>query len=101
MEAIEIADVLLENRFSDQEPMRTTIDIDDTLMRKARQVSGLITKKAVVEAALRLLIQTYSKGHRPWMWASSNRQKFRKKTDAPCSSNRRRIVPLPGLRISE
>jgi Arc/MetJ family transcription regulator len=40
--------------------MRTTIDIDDTLMRKAMRLSGLATKKAVVEAALRLLIQTHS-----------------------------------------
>jgi Arc/MetJ family transcription regulator len=41
--------------------MRTTIDIDDTLMRKAMRLSGLTTKKAVVEAALRLFIQTHSK----------------------------------------
>lgn len=40
--------------------MRTTIDIDDALMRKALRLSGLTTKKEVVEAALRLLIQTYS-----------------------------------------
>jgi Arc/MetJ family transcription regulator len=42
--------------------MRTTIDIDDTLMRQAKRLSGLPTKKAVVEAALRLLIQTHSQG---------------------------------------
>jgi Arc/MetJ family transcription regulator len=40
--------------------MRTTIDLDDALMRKAMRLSGLTTKKAVVEAALRLLIQTHS-----------------------------------------
>jgi Arc/MetJ family transcription regulator len=40
--------------------MRTTIDIDDALMRKAMRLSGLTTKKAVVESALRLLIQTRS-----------------------------------------
>ena len=40
--------------------MRTTIDIDDALMRKAMRLSGLTTRKAVVEAALRLLIQTHS-----------------------------------------
>ena len=40
--------------------MRTTIDIDDALILKAMRLSGLTTKKAVVEAALRLLIQTYS-----------------------------------------
>ena len=39
---------------------RTTIDIDDNLMHKAMRLSGLTTKKAVVEAALRLLIQTHS-----------------------------------------
>jgi len=41
--------------------MRTTIDIDDALMRKAMRLSGLTTKKAVVEAALRLLVQTCSR----------------------------------------
>jgi Arc/MetJ family transcription regulator len=46
--------------------MRTTIDIDDALMRKAMRVSGLTTKKAVIEVALRLLIQTHSQiGIRP------------------------------------
>ena len=40
--------------------MRTTIDIVDTLMRKATRLSGLTTKKALVKAALRLLIQTRS-----------------------------------------
>jgi len=40
--------------------MRTTIDIDDNLMRKAMRLSGLTTKKAAVEAALRLLIQTHA-----------------------------------------
>jgi Arc/MetJ family transcription regulator len=49
-----------KNRAPDQKPMRTTIDIDDALMRKAMCLSGLTTKKAVVEAALRLLIETHS-----------------------------------------
>jgi Arc/MetJ family transcription regulator len=60
MRAREIADVLLGSRASDQRPMRTTIEIDDALMRKAKRLSGLTTKKAVVEAALRLLIQGHS-----------------------------------------
>ena len=47
-------------RISDHKPMRTTIDIDDALMRNAMRLSGLTTKKAVVEAALHLLIQTHS-----------------------------------------
>jgi Arc/MetJ family transcription regulator len=39
--------------------MRTNIDIDDRLMRQAMRSSGARTKKATVEAALRLLIQTF------------------------------------------
>ena len=38
--------------------MRTNIDIDDDLMREAMRTSGAATKRAVVEEALRLLIQT-------------------------------------------
>ncbi len=38
--------------------MRTNIDIDDQLMRQAMRSSGARTKRATVEAALRLLIQT-------------------------------------------
>lgn len=37
--------------------MRTNIDIDDALMAKALERSGLKTKKAAVEEGLRLLIQ--------------------------------------------
>ncbi len=37
--------------------MRTNIVIDDRLMQKAMQVTGLPTKRAVVEEGLRLLIQ--------------------------------------------
>jgi Arc/MetJ family transcription regulator len=38
--------------------MRTNIEIDDRLMREALRSSGARTKRAVVEEALRLLIQT-------------------------------------------
>jgi Arc/MetJ family transcription regulator len=38
--------------------MRTNIEIDDRLMRQAMRTSGARTKRAVVEEALRLLIQT-------------------------------------------
>jgi Arc/MetJ family transcription regulator len=38
--------------------MRTNIEIDDRLMRDAMRASGGKTKKAVVDAALRLLVQT-------------------------------------------
>jgi Arc/MetJ family transcription regulator len=40
--------------------MRTNIDIDDALMDEAITVSGEPTKRAVVERALRLLIQTHA-----------------------------------------
>ena len=40
--------------------MRTNIDIDDGLMREAMRTSGAPTKKAAVEAGLRLLVQTFS-----------------------------------------
>jgi Arc/MetJ family transcription regulator len=38
--------------------MRTSILIDDKLIQEALKVSGLKTKRAVVDAGLRLLIQT-------------------------------------------
>ncbi len=37
--------------------MRTNIVIDDELMERAMKVTGLSTKKALVEAGLQLLIQ--------------------------------------------
>ena len=40
--------------------MRTNIDIDDRLMRLAMRQSGARTKKATVEAALRLLVETHA-----------------------------------------
>lgn len=36
--------------------MRTNIDIDDTLLEEAMSSTGLVTKKATVEEALRLLV---------------------------------------------
>lgn len=38
--------------------MRTNIDIDDQLMRQAMKSSRSRTKRAAVEAGLRLLVQT-------------------------------------------
>jgi Arc/MetJ family transcription regulator len=38
--------------------VRTNIDIDDDLMREAMRASGERTKRAVVDRALRLLVQT-------------------------------------------
>ena len=42
--------------------MRTNIDIDDRLMREAMQRSGARTKRAAVEAGLRLLAETHAQG---------------------------------------
>ncbi len=39
--------------------MRTTIDIDDTLMRHALRATGFPTKKAVLEEGLRLLVKLH------------------------------------------
>ena len=38
--------------------MRTNIEIDDALMRDALAISGLPTKRAVVEEALRALLRS-------------------------------------------
>ena len=42
--------------------MRTNIEIDDRLMRQAMRRGGARTKRATVEKALRLLIQTEGQG---------------------------------------
>jgi Arc/MetJ family transcription regulator len=42
--------------------MRTNIDIDDRLMRAAMRCTGARTKKAAVEAGLRLLADTHAQG---------------------------------------
>jgi Arc/MetJ family transcription regulator len=39
--------------------MRTNIEIDDDLLAEAMAVSGLATKKATVEEALRILVRRY------------------------------------------
>jgi len=50
--------------FTHQEyiPVRTNIDIDDHLMRQAMRRSGARSKKAAVEAGLRLLAETHAQG---------------------------------------
>ena len=40
-----------------EERMRTNIDIDDELLAEAMQLTGCKTKKALVEEALRRLVQ--------------------------------------------
>lgn len=42
--------------------MRTNIEIDDDLMRQAMRRSGAATKRAAVEAGLRLLAETHAQG---------------------------------------
>ena len=42
--------------------MRTNIEIDDRLMREAMRSSGARTKRAAVEAGLRLLAETHAQG---------------------------------------
>jgi Arc/MetJ family transcription regulator len=42
--------------------MRTSIEIDDRLMREAMRCSGARTKKVAVEAALQLLVKTHAQG---------------------------------------
>jgi Arc/MetJ family transcription regulator len=40
--------------------MRTNIEIDDQLIQQAMRSTGARTKKTVVEAGLRLLLQTHA-----------------------------------------
>lgn len=42
--------------------MRTNIEIDERLIERAMRSSGARTKRAVVEAALQLLVETHSQG---------------------------------------
>jgi Arc/MetJ family transcription regulator len=42
--------------------MRTNIDIDDKLMKQAMKATGATTKKAAVEAAMRLAVQLHMQG---------------------------------------
>jgi len=47
---------------SELNDLRTNIEIDDRLMTQAMRRSGARTKKAAVEAGLRLLAQTHAQG---------------------------------------
>ena len=42
--------------------MRTNIEIDDGLLEKAQRLSGLRTKRAVVEAGLQILVRLKEQG---------------------------------------
>ena len=37
--------------------MRTNIDIDEELMKEAQELSGLKTKRAVIDAALKMFVR--------------------------------------------
>jgi Arc/MetJ family transcription regulator len=37
--------------------MRTNVEIDDKLMKEAQRLSGLKTKRAVIDAALRMFVR--------------------------------------------
>ncbi|ANH03575.1 type II toxin-antitoxin system VapB family antitoxin [Shinella sp. HZN7] len=41
--------------------MRTNIDLDDDLIAKAKEFTGLSTKKAIVDLALRELVQNWER----------------------------------------
>lgn len=49
--------------------MLTNIDIDEKLMNEARRLSGLRTKKAIVEAALQALIKLHGQADVRQLWA--------------------------------
>jgi hypothetical protein len=42
--------------------VRTTIEIDERLIHRVMRITGLCTKRATVEAGLRLLAETHSQG---------------------------------------
>jgi Arc/MetJ family transcription regulator len=48
--------------------MRTNIEIDDKLLDQAMRSSGATTKKAVVEAALKLLVRTHAQAGMRKFW---------------------------------
>lgn len=76
--------------------MRTNIDIDDRLMRQAIGSSGARTKRAVVEEALRLLIETKGQGaiHR----ARQTEADDRRMRDARVATARALACPRRGAR---
>ena len=43
--------------------MRTNIDLDDTLLMEAMKATGLPTKRATVEEALRTLVRQHRQRH--------------------------------------
>ncbi|MBW2263909.1 MAG: type II toxin-antitoxin system VapB family antitoxin [Deltaproteobacteria bacterium] len=61
--------------------MRTTLDIDAGLLEEAMQVTGITTKRVVIEEGLRLLVQKAARsrlasltGTVPDAWAPTRRR---------------------------
>jgi Arc/MetJ family transcription regulator len=48
--------------------MRTNIEIDDKLIERAMRSSGATTKKATVDAALKLLVKVQAQGDMRKFW---------------------------------
>jgi Arc/MetJ family transcription regulator len=69
--------------------MRTNIDIDDRLMKQAMKSSRSRTKRAAVEAGLRLLVQTR---------AQANIRKLRGKVRWEGDLDKSRLGRLPNSR---
>jgi Arc/MetJ family transcription regulator len=59
--------------------MRTSIEIDDRLMQEAMRLSGLRTKKAVVDASLRLLAEMDPRDAREIMQEYEQEKQFRRR----------------------
>ena len=51
----------MEPRYTQEPAVRTNIDIDDELMAEAMAATGLRTKKAAVEEALRRLVRSHQR----------------------------------------
>jgi len=66
--------------------MRTNIEIDDRLMRQAMKSSGSLTKRATVEAGLRLLVRTRAQ-------ATIRRLRCKIKWDGDLAKSRARDLP--------
>ena len=60
--AVLMCTILINRTHRVAAPMRTNIEIDDQLIERALKVSGLSTKRAVVEEDLRLLIKLRGQG---------------------------------------
>ena len=77
--------------------MRTNIDIDDKLMKKAMKATGATTKRATVEAALRKVVELKAqegfrrlRGKVVWRgpdddWFASDEEILRKRREASAS----------------